>query len=84
MRGRILESEAKRQLRRVPLRREGGGCSCDCLQRVIYCHALAPLALGLAPSPLENGAARESAELSSHVVYGVATEVVRRIFDHVA
>lgn len=45
-------------------------------------HALAVPALGLADSPMENGAARESAELSSHVVYGMATDTVRRIFVH--
>jgi len=41
-------------------------------------HALTVPALGLAPGPAENGAAREAAELGSHVVYGVVTDAVRR------
>lgn len=42
-------------------------------------HGLAVPALGLAPNPLENGAARESAELSSHIAFGLTTEALRRL-----
>lgn len=41
-------------------------------------HALTVPALGLAPGPAENGAAREATELGSHIVYGVVTDAVRR------
>jgi putative membrane protein len=42
-------------------------------------HAATVPALGLASGPLENDAARECAELSSHVVYGVVTDTVYRL-----
>lgn len=42
-------------------------------------HALVVPALGLAPHPLENGAPRECAELSSHIVFGLTTEALRRL-----
>jgi hypothetical protein len=42
-------------------------------------HGLAVPALGLAPNPLENGAPRECAELSSHIAFGLTTETLRRL-----
>jgi len=41
-------------------------------------HAVAVPALGLAPSPLENGPAQEGTELVSHLAYGLVTDAVRR------
>lgn len=45
-------------------------------------HAITVPALGLAPNPLENGAARECAELSSHIAFGVTTGTLCRILSH--
>ncbi|MGH9575531.1 MAG: DUF1440 domain-containing protein [Candidatus Acidiferrales bacterium] len=42
-------------------------------------HGLAVPALGLAPNPIENGTARECAELSSHIAFGLTTETLRRL-----
>lgn len=42
-------------------------------------HALAVPALGLAPGPAENGAAKEAPELAGHVVYGLVTHGVTRL-----
>lgn len=42
-------------------------------------HGITVPALGLAPKPLENGAPRECAELSSHIAYGVTVETIRRL-----
>jgi putative membrane protein len=42
-------------------------------------HAIVTPALGLAPSPVENGFAQESVELTSHVVYGLVADGVRRV-----
>jgi putative membrane protein len=41
-------------------------------------HALTVPALGLAPSPSENGAAQEAPEFAAHIAYGLVTEKVRR------
>lgn len=40
-------------------------------------HGITVPALGLAPSPLKNGAAQESPEFVAHLVYGLTTEAVR-------
>jgi uncharacterized membrane protein YagU involved in acid resistance len=42
-------------------------------------HGITVPVLGLAPSPLKNGAAQESPELAAHLVYGFVTEGVRRL-----
>ena len=42
-------------------------------------HATLVPALGLAPSPVRNGPAREGTELASHLAYGLVTEAVRRV-----
>jgi hypothetical protein len=42
-------------------------------------HGLTVPAFGLAPNPLENGAARECAELSSHIAFGLTTGTLYRL-----
>jgi putative membrane protein len=42
-------------------------------------HAITTPALGLAPSPIENGFAQEGVEFASHLVYGLVTDGVRRV-----
>jgi putative membrane protein len=42
-------------------------------------HALAMPALHLAPSPLENGAYKESLEFASHLMFGAVTDRVYRL-----
>lgn len=44
-------------------------------------HGITVPALGLAPSPVKNGAAQESPELAAHLVYGFVTESVRRLLN---
>jgi putative membrane protein len=41
-------------------------------------HSIVVPALGLAPSPLSSGLAREGPELAAHLFYGVVTESARR------
>lgn len=42
-------------------------------------HGIAVPALGLAPSPAKHRVAQEAPELAAHLVYGLATETIRRV-----
>ena len=63
---------------RIPAIRGGGG---TLLGTGLYlgAHGVTVPALGLAPSPVQNGPLREGPEFAAHLVYGFVTETVRRL-----
>lgn len=57
----------------------GGGGAVLGTGLYVGAHGIAVPVLGLAPSPVKNGALQESPELAAHLVYGFVTEGVRRL-----